>query len=325
MNPTNYFNFYSETVNINDIDFEFTPFSFSYGFELDQIIKSIQKVGLINYPILKKEGDRFIIVTGYKRLLALKKLGWPRVKCRIMAQDIPFLECLLISLYENITTRDFNDIEKAILLSRLSQYLTRDQIIQEYMPLLRLPRYDHILDMYIWIDRDLQDDIKMLVIKERISINTLRRFFEWGIPKEDLKVYSWILSNLKLSQNQQKEFVEYSYDVCKEKKISLEQFFSGSGIRDIIKNNSLNINDKTKKILYILRQARFPRLYEAKNKFDNIIKKMNLPDNVVISASPYFESPYYKMEISFRNGRELRHKIKKLNDIRELEEIRDPW
>jgi len=325
MNYLDHFIFSSEIVNLTNIDINFTPFSFSYGFKLDHIIRSIKKIGLINNPILKKEENRFIIVTGYKRLLALKTLGWNRVGCNIIEQDASFLECLLISLYDNITTRNLNHVEKAIVLSRLSEYLSFDQIMQEYMPLLGLPKYRPVLDMYIWIDRELEDETKMLIAQEKLSIKSVRLFFEWQIPEEDFKMYTYILSNLKLSFNQQRQLIEYSYDICREKNISLNQFLKDSGIKDIIESITLNIHDKTKRIIDIIKQKRFPNLYKAERKFHESIKKMRLPEGVSINAPIFFEAPHYKMIISFRDGKELRNKIAKLIRIEGLEEIRDPW
>ncbi len=319
------FSFCSEMVELSRIDINFTPFSFSYGFELDQITGSIQKVGLINRPIIKREQDRFIIVTGFKRILALKRLGWDKVEGHVIKQDIPSLECLLISLYDNITTRNFNHVEKAIILSRLSEYLPLEQIIQEYMPLLGLSKHRPILDMYLWIDRGVGDDLKMLIVREKLSIKALRLLFEWNIREEDLKIYAYILNNLKLSFNQQIQFIEYSYDICREKHIGLRQFLEASGINDVIENASLSSHDKIKRVMDILRQKRFPKLYNAERKFYEKVKKIGLPMGVSISAPLYFEAPHYKMLISFRDGKELRSKIAKLTGIKELEEIRDPW
>lgn len=320
-----YYDFSLKIIDVSCIDFNFTPFSFSFGFELEHIITSIQKVGLINSPILKEDKERFIIVSGYKRLLALKTLGWDRVGGRIIGEEIPFWKCLLINLYDNISVRALNHVEKAILLSRLCEYFPPHQIIEEYMPLLGLPRYKPLLDLYLWIDREVEDDVKILVAQDKLSIKNLRLCFERDISKEDLKTYTYIFNNLRLNFNQQRQFIEYSNDICRERNISLNQFLEDFKIKDIIENNTLSVHDKIRKIMNIIREKRFPNLYEAEARFYNKIKGLNIPEGVAVKAPLYFESPYYKMEISFKNGAELMEKISKLFKIKGLEEIGNPW
>ena len=153
-------------LELDFIDTEFTPFSFSYGFNLKPLINSIKEVGIINLPILKKDKNRFIIVTGYKRILALKELGQKRVGGRILNEDFPPLRCLLINLHDNIYTRQLNEVEKAILISKLSQYVSIEEIIESYLPLLGLSKKRITYEVYLWIDK-LEDKTKKLICQNQ--------------------------------------------------------------------------------------------------------------------------------------------------------------
>jgi hypothetical protein len=46
---------------------------------------------------------------------------------------------------------------------------------------------------------------------------------------------------------------------------------------------------------------------------------------VNIYAPPYFEDPHYRLEVLFREGRELRDMIKRLTLTQGLDELGDSW
>jgi ParB-like chromosome segregation protein Spo0J len=116
------------------------PYTMSYGFDLKALCESIGKIGIIS-PLLVARNERggFDIVSGYRRILALKALG----EVKVLAQDVTSalsspLERLLACFYENLATRKFNAIEKAMILQRLQRYVGKKEILSYFMPLLSL-------------------------------------------------------------------------------------------------------------------------------------------------------------------------------------------
>jgi hypothetical protein len=56
-----------------------------------------------------------------------------------------------------------------------------------------------------------------------------------------------------------------------------------------------------------------------------MVSTLNLPKGVRVVAPPFFESPDYRLEVVFTNGKELREKIARLLKRDALEEIGNPW
>ena len=106
---------------------------------------------------------------------------------------------------------------------------------------------------------------------------------------------------------------------------SVSEILHAKPVLDILSNDSLNRPQKTKTLLTLLRSRRFPRLTRAEEVFRKGIARLRLPKNVSIQAPPYFETEFYRMEISFRNGKELIEVIDRLAHIEELGEIKNPW
>jgi len=64
-----------QPVLLSNIDDSPGPCCMSFGFDLNPLIQSIERVGLINPPLLKRDNHGSItIITGYRRIKALKSL-----------------------------------------------------------------------------------------------------------------------------------------------------------------------------------------------------------------------------------------------------------
>ena len=80
-----------------------------------------------------------------------------------------------------------------------------------------------------------------------------------------------------------------------------------------------------KKLFQYLRSQRHPYLNQSEETFKKMIKELKLPSKVSINHSPFFEEQDYKMEILFKDGKELLNKLLLLMDIEGIKNINDPW
>ncbi|WP_446898158.1 ParB/RepB/Spo0J family partition protein [Clostridium sp. LBM24168] len=82
-----------------------------------QLSQSIKEHGIIQPLILKKYGDKYIIVAGERRWRAAKLANLEEVPAIIM--DLSDSDILEVSLIENIQRQDLNPIEEAIAYKKL--------------------------------------------------------------------------------------------------------------------------------------------------------------------------------------------------------------
>ncbi|WP_071026172.1 ParB/RepB/Spo0J family partition protein [Peptoniphilus raoultii] len=78
---------------------------------LKELSESIKNYGIIEPLILKKDGDKFLVISGERRFRAAKLAGLERVPAII--KDIESEESDKIALIENIQREDLNAIEEA--------------------------------------------------------------------------------------------------------------------------------------------------------------------------------------------------------------------
>jgi ParB family chromosome partitioning protein len=311
-----------DTDRINDSP---GPYGMSFGFELKPLVRSIKKVGLVNVPVLIEDGKGTnTVISGYRRIQAVKSLKWDNIPCRILQEsEISPLECLLLNLHENLATRSLNNVEKGMVLSRLNSYLTLTEITKNYMPLLDLPSREETLDLFLRIEKELDENIKIYLARGHISLKIVKMLLDMD-PISRLHVFG-LISKLKFNINQQIQLINYVVDISHISKASIIEFLKDQPLENICLNDNLNTPQKARAVLRLLRTRRFPSLTEAEKAFDKMVSKLDIPKRVRIDPPLFFESPDYRLEVLFRDGKELREKVGHLFKMDGIEELGNPW
>ncbi len=94
--------------------------------EIDSLADSLSEHGLIQPIVVRRQGERFQLIAGERRLRAAIKAGWPEVPAYVREADDRLVAELAI--VENLQRRDLNALEKAESFRR---YLEQYQCTQE--------------------------------------------------------------------------------------------------------------------------------------------------------------------------------------------------
>jgi hypothetical protein len=301
------------------------PYGMSFAFDLNALIRSLRRLGLVNTPIVREgEGEGLEIVAGYRRILALKSLGMKAIPCRVLGKSsLSPLECLDLNLHDNISTRALNEVEKGMVLRRLlAAGATRKDILEGYMPLLGLPSHESTLDLYVRVERELEEEWLLLLASGRLSTPSTRRILDMG--EAGRSSLHRVLSNIPLNVNQLKQFIEYIIEISEIRNVPVSQLVQEDGVRAIMFNDHLNAPQKAKALLSLSRAWRLPTLDRAEKDFRKRVSALRLPRGVRVEHPPYFESRAYRLEILFQDGEELLEKLGSLGRIKDLGSLGDP-
>lgn len=300
------------------------PYTMSYGFNLEVLRESIEKVGMINPPLVARNQEgAFDVVSGYRRILALKALGKRETWCHDVTTVLASpRERFLAAFYENLATRKFNDVEKAITLHQLLRHVGREEILASFMPLLSLPSHEGTLKFYLKL-LTLEESIQKAVAVEQIPIKVANALV--GMEEAIRKVLFHWISILKLNFNQQIKFIEYMEDIRIRDGVAAPELLSDKSFLMVLENRRLNNPQKAKAVLELLRARRFPRLVQAQQAIERAVSAISMPPETSIHYDPFMEDPFYHLEIKFRSGKELREAIDKLHPMRQLETIPEQW
>ncbi len=95
---------------------------------LEELAGSLKRHGMVQPIVARKNGDRYMIVTGERRYRAAKLAGLEKVP--VVVRDFGTDEILEIALIENIQRENLNPIEEAAAISFLMQQhdLTQEEV-----------------------------------------------------------------------------------------------------------------------------------------------------------------------------------------------------
>ncbi len=310
-------------IEISDIDLNPGPFCMSFNFNLGPLKASIEGLGILNPPYLLRNSDAsFGVVAGYRRLLALRELCWSDTVCQILPDDFPPFEALLLNLHDNLVHRHLNSVEKGMVLNRLTRFLPKEEIVTHFMPILGIPSNRQTLEHFLGLE-ELEKPIRVSVATERVSLRVagLMRNLEGN---DRLKVNE-LFTALKLSFNQQWEVIQWIIEIASREGRPPKEVLEEDALMEIVNNSKMSNPIKSKAIVKMLRERRFPSLVKAEYAFKKGVSKLSLPQGVKIIPPPFFEGEKYRLEIGFSQGEELKEKAERLSHLPGLEQITDFW
>lgn len=313
----------SVIFNIKEFTEKPGTFCMSFGFDNKKLISSIEKIGLINKPYVRRNKEGTLdIITGYRRILALKALNWDIVSCiEIIDSGLSDVELLLLNLYDNQCARTFNDVEKYMIITRLLNYVSIEEINERYLSLLNISSRREV-DLLLKIDR-FPEELMHTIADGLISIKTIALLLDMKTP--EIITISKFIIGLKLNFNQQMLFIEYINDISVMEGKGIHECLNEDVFSDLLIEEGRNTPQKAKRFLDLIRVKRFPILSKNEKAFTKMMSELNLPKNAIVKHTPFFEGPDYMLEISFKDGKKLKQTIEQLSRIRQIEDIKDPW
>lgn len=312
-----------EKIPISEIDVADETFSVNFMPDLQSLRSSIQTVGLIQPVLLMKGKDHYRIVCGFRRVWVFKELGASDIPARVFEEREPDdLKCFALSLQENLTTRGFNAVEKAIALQKLIRrfQVEPSEAIKTYLCLFSLEPNEKILKTYLSL-AEMEEEIKKFVLKEGVSRSNIRLLAQMSV--EDRLVLYPLLSQLKLGENRLREILTLLREISRRERVNLKEIIDHTEIQEIVSREELTPIQRTERVKKILMSLRHPQMRQMEEKFEKKRKALNLVSTVSLQHSPYFEGREMKIEFQFRTMEEYRAIVDSLSKLVDKEEFKE--
>jgi len=214
-------NFKHHRLPLESIDFEDQTFCLSYPCRAQNLLGSIDLIGIIHPPIVRKKGGRFQIICGRGRLIAAQKLGLTEVTCQVLPPWIDDLTCLTIAFEENLTSRGFNIIEQALVVKKFLHYLSEEEVIKNILPCLGYrPAYKNF--QFLVSLNLLENEVKEFLLKEVLSPQLAVKFLE--LDEEDRRELVKIFAYLRPGTNRQRQIFEFLTDWARREEKTIKRF-----------------------------------------------------------------------------------------------------
>jgi len=306
-----------QKINIRQIDFDDFTYSLSplSNIKPDQSIReSINRVGILHPPFIKeKAADLYLIVAGRQRLMAARHiLTDDFCDCFLLPREMTERDTLAILLEEILSTRPLTSLEQAVFLQKAGGFFDEDQITADILPLLGLPRHSHHIHQalrLLELEEPLLRGIELGILDERVGRDMTELSF-----RDRLAVYE-IIELLNLSTSNQKKFLTICRDLGARTGQKIADLLDDHEFRHIIDHREANPPQKTANIMSWLKSRKSPRYCEAEKKFNHLVSSLELPKNIRIAHTPFFENDLTTLSISFKNLQQFREKWQKIKEV----------
>ncbi len=303
-------------VLLTDIDLSsenYDRYLLRYGRDSDAVKESISKVGLINAVILKRNRNAdgaYSVICGYQRIWACQQLGWRHIEAKVI-DDLRDEEILLLVLYDNLFSRGFNEIEKAIALRKfLDIGFAYDRVMAEIAPLLQIPPNKNIIDKYLSI-LSLKSEIKQSVAGSELELERAFLLVTFDDVERDV-VYRFLFRESITNINEAKETIRNLLDLKLIKQLEMAELLSSSEITHILSDSKSNKRQKGEKICRLIKSMRYPSISTKENEFDKSCRAMRLDNDVRINHSRYFEGDEIRVTLKASNEEKLGNNLERL-------------
>jgi len=299
-----------ENLSINKIFLKDERFRISYYFDLEKMVTSIQEMGLLNPLLVTSREGHFILVSGWKRIMACLRLSLSLVPVLVVERENE-LETFLRAFYENLAVREFSLIEKAEIIARLKRFgEDEDKIVRRYLPLLNIPPTLPYLDSYLAFSQ-FEPELKEFIHEKNLPFSLARLFIEFSSLER--KRLLPLVSHF--SQNKMIEFLEYLKEISRRDELPVRKILASKEIRNIIGSRRLSSLQKADKIRLVLRKKRYLHLSSWEEFFGSLRKKMRWPKEIAINPSPFFEEKRLSVTFNFKNKQEFEACLFRLEEL----------
>ncbi|MBD3386851.1 hypothetical protein GF407_18250 [candidate division KSB1 bacterium] len=287
---------------------------------LEALTLSLQKLGQLTPVYVQSYKQSYRLVTGFKRLDALKQTSMEYIDCYLLSQTISDLALFEFVLEENRVQRDFNVIEISHILARLSETykLPRRSIIDNYLPLLGLGRREKLYQVYISL-RKLPLAWKRALIEDVVSPE-----LAWKMSKaeeESRALFLDMVFILRLNKKLQKEFWHLLRDIASSKACRIGEIIQQTDFQNILHHIKLTPQQKASKVKDHLIRLRYPQYSQVQDRLDGLLKKFKLPPTVRIQPSPFLSDDIFHFYFRAKTTEEYIEHLDRLNHLAEKEKI----
>ena len=280
------------------------------------LYKSIERQGVLSPVFLQKRDSHLFLWSGFQRFTAAHLLGFSHIPGLIFDESLNLGDLFIMHIATNKTSRNFNLIEKANI------FITAcDSFGLEHHQLdLNFNEGDYsFFKMITNLPKEVISHYDMKVISD-----TTIRFLIANFPSDDFLEIIRSITNLKLSFQNQKLFLDMLYKILRKENITSKSLLDSVHIKQDITTANQNIGDKTNKVFKIMQKRAYPSLNHLEHEFNTAKENLHFSSNINIHPFPFFSSQGFQMNIKIKNKNQWQEFLNKINLINDNHLI-DPF
>ena len=301
-----------KSVPLSSIDTGDDTYRITTRIDVDDLLASISREGVLNPPLVVEKAGGYAIVSGFRRIDACTKLGIEETYVRILEPNRSLLENLRVAIAENVHQRPLNLIETSRALHKLAAFVPTNQDLVDTAASLSLPPNPAAIKKIQGLCL-LPDAIQGAIINDSISLSMAMDLKK--MAPDCAVAFVNLFDEFRLGLNKQREIVGLVQEISRRDGISEQDVLEGRQLQVIISNQDLDRSQKARQLRAHLRQRRFPQLVKTETEFEYQRKQLRLGSDIKLIPPKDFESLSYSINMSFNSMDQLQTLYSRLGHI----------
>lgn len=314
-------------VPITQIDTEDGTFATTPRWIVNEALRrSIERVGLTTPLLLQRHssGSRLRIVCGFQRQYLAGSLELKTVPA-LVTEEGDHRKLFDLALFENLGTREFSELEKALAVKKLVVELgiSEEEIISSYLPALGVrPDRFHYKRCRAVSRLPLEIQRSLSILRVKIALKLAR----W--TTEEQQFFLDLARHYRPSRSYQKRLFELLDDlrargIQQEEVAPLFSVWNATGCNSLHEEGRAGDAVTFRKILERLHQSRYPEFEKMVSRYEASLKALSFPRSVRVSPPPFFEGNSLAFEFSVQSSDQLAGVAERLEEAARRPEIED--
>ncbi len=267
-----------------DVFFRFTSDS-----DIQPLVDSIRVSGICAPLIVRKMGEDYQLVSGFRRLASAIRLGLATVPAFVTSEDQPIHITFQHALLAHLTCHLLNLMEKARILGILQRLEIPSRLIEtDFLPLLDLPPQGALLNevrSLLTLDASVQTYI------ETVSMSLKQASVMLAFSHEDQRQLMDLAAVLQIRSVELLQITGLLDDLVRRDQVSLAVLFDRLAIHTLLEDQDLSRNAKLTRLKLRLAEAARPVLTQQNTDLEALRGKLARLPNVKMSWDPTLEKP----------------------------------
>jgi ParB family transcriptional regulator, chromosome partitioning protein len=305
-------------ISIEDIEYshewDLHPF-LSDTQSASSLHKSVQRVGLLQPPIIRKQSSgKYQLVAGRARLFKFKLIH-PKetcITCLVVAENISPKETLSYVLEDQLLSGALTPMEKAYFFSYCLKHMDIDTAAETFLPILSEKVQPHTIKKLSRL-LELETELQTSVHYGQIDVKTAYELL--NLNSVDRMSLHTIFTELKLGGGKQKRLLALSKDLAYREESTIAELLSKPEFTDILAHPEMNQPQKGAVLLASLQKKLFPQSNSAEESFRKEITKMSLPASCTVTHSLSFEKDAISLTLQFNSLSEMKKRMPEILNL----------
>ncbi|NWH06513.1 ParB/RepB/Spo0J family partition protein [Desulfobacter latus] len=308
-------------IPVSEIDLSDTGFRItSPHHDIEHLTASISQYGIMVAPLVVSGQDKYIVVSGFRRIEAARHAELSRIICRVMPAE-ETRNAAMAAVTENAFSRELTPAELIRATALLLRFMDAENIAKNAASIFNRPLNTGYINTLAHIHA-MPDSVLDLLDQGKISIKACKTLV--SMDAQTQTEFLHLFSLIKVSSGRQMEIITWTKEICALEKLSLSQLIQksplGTSESDLPgpADRGLDHRDMSalgKQFKTFLVQKRFPALTAVKNQVRKQIKALELDSGLQLAVPENFEGLVYTMQMEFKNVDEFKTHLNRLAEL----------